>query len=69
MIEPIDLVALVDAHLSQTGEAPTAFGRRVANDPQLVRDLRQNRSVGTILANKIIAAINKVDESATGTIP
>lgn len=67
MIEPIDLVAAVNAHLEKTGEAPSAFGRRVAKDPQLVRDLRRGRSIGITLANQIIGVINA--EMSSESIP
>lgn len=58
MIDQIDLVGALNRHLEQTGEAPAAFGRRIAKDPSLVSELREGRNVGIALANKIIAAIN-----------
>jgi hypothetical protein len=55
-IDPADLIRDIVLHLERTGESEAAFGRRVANDPSLVRDLRQGRSPRLNLFNRIIEA-------------
>jgi hypothetical protein len=37
------LLPEIERHLRRTGEAPTAFGRRVVRDPRFVLDLRRGR--------------------------
>ena len=59
MLEFPNVLEAVNAHLERTGEAPAAFGRRVANDPRLIFDLRAGRSVGTGLLKRIVDAINE----------
>lgn len=43
----------IEAHLRRTGERPTHFGRRVANDPRLVFDLRRGREPGPAMIARI----------------
>jgi hypothetical protein len=54
-----DLIARVDAHLAASGESPAAFGRRVANDSNLVADLRAGRQPRMCLAARIWDAAAK----------
>ena len=42
----IELLAEIEAFLSETGMSPTAYGKAVANDSNLVRQLRGGRSIG-----------------------
>ena len=48
-----ELLTKIEAHLSASGEGPTAFGKRVLNDPNLVNDLRQGRSPSLRVARVI----------------
>ena len=66
MLEFPNILEAVDAHLERTGEAPAAFGRRVANDPRLIFDLRGGRSIGTRLLKRIVDAINDEREAIGG---
>lgn len=43
----------IERHLRKTGKKPTRFGREAANDPRLVFDLRQGRTIGATLAARI----------------
>ena len=56
MMTHADLVRAVDEHLERSGETATAFGRRVANDPRLVFQIREGRSPQLRLVERIIAA-------------
>ena len=51
-----DLVALIDRHLQKSGETPTAFGRRIARDGNLVQDIKQGRSPRLCLVERIVDA-------------
>jgi hypothetical protein len=59
-----DLIARIDAHLAASGETPSAFGRRVAKDSNLVADLRDGRSPTLRLAERILAAAQSGDARA-----
>lgn len=56
MITQQQLVDRIEAHLKATGTRESAFGRALANDPHLVRQLRNGRSPRLSLVEKIIAA-------------
>ena len=56
MLSHEDLLARIDAHLAATGETPSAFGKRVAKDGNLVADLRNGRSPTMRLAARIAEA-------------
>ena len=56
VIEPELLLAIRD-YLRAVGESESSFGRRVAGDPGLITDLRNGRSPGRILREKIEAAL------------
>jgi hypothetical protein len=51
------LLAEIESHLWKTGQTAASFGRRVANDPGLVRGLRRGRSPRLRLAETIMAVI------------
>lgn len=57
MLTHAKLVEAVDRHLAATGESASAFGKRVANDPKLVFDLRDGRSPQLRLVERILAAV------------
>lgn len=57
MFTEADLLRMISDHLADTGESETAFGVRVAKDPNLVPDLRGGRSPRMRLMGKIITAI------------
>jgi hypothetical protein len=60
-----DFLARVERHLDASGETPTAFGRRAANDPNFVFDLRDGRSVGLDMVERVLACI---EESGAGKL-
>lgn len=49
----MNMLGKIERYLRQNGEKPTRFGRIVANDPRLVFDLREGRTVGPRLAARI----------------
>ena len=51
-----DLLRTIERHLADSGETATAFGRRVANDGNLVPDLRAGRTPSLRLAAKLVQA-------------
>lgn len=51
------ILGRVERHLHQSGEKWTQFGRRVARDPRLVRDLRNGREPRAKLTQRILEAI------------
>ena len=51
------LTPQIDLHLQKTGKSPSAFGRKIAGDPNLVFQLRKGRDVGLRLAGKITEEI------------
>jgi hypothetical protein len=55
---PDPLVAAVERFLTASGMSPTAFGRRAANDPALVHDMRVGRDLRWSTRAKIRAFIN-----------
>jgi hypothetical protein len=52
-----ELLRAIESYLRETGEASTAFGKRVAGDSHLVLDLRNGRSVGMKMRRRIEAAL------------
>ena len=54
---PKDLVERIDTYLKDAGTSRTAFGIRVAGDPNLVHELAQGRNVTLRMADKILTAI------------
>jgi hypothetical protein len=59
MMTQADLIRAVDRHLEQERISPTAFGRKVARDPNLVFDLRGGRSPQLRLVERIMAEITQ----------
>ena len=57
MPTPEDLAARIREHCAGKGVFPTNFGKAVANDPNLVRDLERGRDIGLKMMNKIEAAL------------
>lgn len=51
------MVERIEAHLRATGVSEAGFGRRAANDPRLVADLRRGRRVGEKISARIEAII------------
>jgi hypothetical protein len=64
MFTEADLLAAIDRHLATTKESAAGFGKRIANDPNLVSDLREGRSPRMRLAQQIMAAIGAPGISA-----
>lgn len=64
MLTQADLVRAVDSHLERVGISPTAFGRLVAKDPNLVFDLRGGRSPQMRLVERIMAEIGEAPRRA-----
>jgi hypothetical protein len=58
MSTPTDLAARVRHHLTLTKESPSGFGRRVANDPHLVRQLESGREPRRRTVERIEAALS-----------
>jgi hypothetical protein len=56
----MNVLVKIERHLRKTGKKPTRFGREAANDPRLVFDLREGRSVGPGLAARIEAFLEAV---------
>lgn len=59
----------IEAFLVRNKMAPTAFGRKVCNDPMLVRELRAGRKVYEVLHRKIEAVLNPPKASARKGAP
>jgi hypothetical protein len=57
MLDHDELLRRIERHLQESGETPTAFGRRVAKDGNLIPDLRAGRSPTMRLAARIIDAM------------
>lgn len=57
MLTHQDLIARIEGHLAKTGESASAFGKRVARDPNFVTDLRHGRSPRLRLVHQVIEAI------------
>ncbi len=51
------LLRRIEQHLKISGERPCQFGRRVARDPNLMKDLRYGRQPGPRLRMRIEAYI------------
>ncbi|MFM2150288.1 MAG: hypothetical protein RLZZ187_2594 [Pseudomonadota bacterium] len=66
MFTHAQLVEVVDRHLVASGESASAFGRRVANDPRLVFDLREGRSPQLRLVERILAAVVPAPSAPSG---
>ena len=49
------LLREIERHLTKTGTTATRFGRNAANDPCLVFDLRQGRTLRAATASRILA--------------
>ncbi len=49
----MSILQRVERHLRHTGERPCQLGRRVARDPNLVKDLRNGRQPGPKLMSQI----------------
>jgi hypothetical protein len=63
MLTHEELIARIDAHLAGTGESPAAFGRRVAGDSNLLRDLRNGRSPRLRLVHEILGALHAAENA------
>jgi hypothetical protein len=57
MITHAELIALIERHIAASGETATAFGKRVANDSNLLRDLKAGRSPRLRLVEAILEAV------------
>lgn len=57
MLTQDDLLLSIERYLATAGISPTAFGRKIAGDPNLVFDLRNGRSPQLRLVQKILAEI------------
>ncbi|MDE0125698.1 MAG: AlpA family transcriptional regulator [Bryobacterales bacterium] len=57
----------VSAFLRRTGMSPTKFGRRVLDDPNLIRQFAQGRSPTLRTADRILHYISHYDADARGT--
>ena len=64
------LLQRIDRHLAASGETPTRFGRRVARDGNLVRQLRAGRSPRLCLVEDILRATEShvSENSATNEV-
>jgi hypothetical protein len=56
-LSPKELLRRIDAHLARSGESPSAFGRRAANNPKVVSRLRAGMEPRYSYEQKILAAI------------
>ena len=56
-MSPKELLKLVNKHLKDSGETPTAFSRRVTGDPAMVLKLRRGRQLRYDLEQKVMRAI------------
>jgi hypothetical protein len=56
MLTHAQLIDRIERHLDETGESATAFGRRIANDGNLLSDLRAGRSPRLRLVEAIVRA-------------
>ncbi|QMW23665.1 hypothetical protein [Sandaracinobacteroides saxicola] len=56
----MSLLLKIERVLRASGESPSRFGRRIANDPRLVHDLRRGRNVGPRLAQRIETQLSVV---------
>jgi hypothetical protein len=59
ILPPSELITIIDAHLVATRQTPSAFGRRVNNDPNLVLEIRRGRIPRRRLANRILEVIGE----------
>jgi 2,4-dienoyl-CoA reductase-like NADH-dependent reductase (Old Yellow Enzyme family) len=64
MLTPEDLCERIERHLAETGTKPSAFGRQVANDPHLVRDLKEGREPRRKTVERIMAALSEPAEAS-----
>lgn len=58
------LIEEIEAFCRKTGVSETAFGRNAINDPNLLRDLRNGRSIGMSLLDRIREAMKPVAKRA-----
>lgn len=65
MLSHADLVALVERHIAEARISPSAFGRAVANDPHLVRQLRQGRRPRMDTVERILAAVAPASDAGS----
>lgn len=54
------LLTKIDRYLRHTGMSPSTFGRRVANDPRLVGDMRNGRVPGPTMIKRVDAFIGEI---------
>jgi hypothetical protein len=59
ILAPPELITIIDAHLAATKQTPSAFGRLVNNDPNLVLEIRRGRIPRRRLANRILEIIGE----------
>lgn len=55
----MNLLRRIEKHIEETGEPATRIGRAAANDPSLVRDIRNGREIGPALAAKLDAYLSR----------
>jgi hypothetical protein len=68
MEQDMEINRKIERFLRQYGMAPATFGRRVARDPRLVRDMRRGRELRPPMAAKaeaFIAAYVETEAAAT----
>jgi hypothetical protein len=61
---PKHLLTRIHRHLRHTGTSPTAFGRRVVNDPRFVHDLRNGREPRDTTEARVHAWLDAAEEMA-----
>lgn len=60
----MSILSRIEMALRRSGMSPSRFGRMVANDPSLVRDLRVGRQVGPGLQRRIDAQLRSHEVGA-----
>ena len=59
----MDLRHRIERYLRASGMPPTRFGRDAVRDPRLVFDLRRGREVGSALAGRIAAYLDRQEQA------
>ena len=57
LLTETQLLAIIEGHLTLTGEAPSTFGARIANDTGLVGKIKSGRSPTLRTVRRILEAI------------
>lgn len=61
---PSEFLDAIEAHLIASGETPTAFGKRVMNDPGFVFAIRAGREPRFKIQQKVLKAMPLSDQQA-----